>query len=108
MNIAIPLEISPQTLARIKSLARAALRSHEDEKALYFAIKSLPAAQQAELLALYRLGWSRRTAYNPAVAAAKRQDPQFIAGQLAEKSNFLKYLKAGLKRHADQMERNHD
>jgi hypothetical protein len=97
-----PLEICPQTLARIKTLASAARRLPDGERALYLAIKVLPAAQQAELLALYQLGQSSRTAFNTNVASAKREDPQFIAGRLAEKANLLRFLRAGLKRYSLQ------
>ena len=102
MNQAIPLTINHQTIAHIKRLAGTASHSPEGGQALYGAIKALPVVEQAELLALYRLGQSRRTAFNQVAAAAKRQDPQFIAGQLAEKSNLVKFLNAGLKRYAKQ------
>jgi hypothetical protein len=83
--------------AKVRELA--ARQGREHEIVLYLAIKALPAEEQAELLALYRLGQSTRASCNLIVAAAKRQDSQYIAGPLAEKSNLAKFLNASLKRY---------
>src|SRR5438105_6862341 len=102
MKEALPLHISKQTIANIKRLAASASRCREDERALYFAIKALTVEEQQELLALVMLGRAGHRSFNVALAAAKHQNPDHIAGMLAEKSNLVTSLKKGLARYARQ------
>jgi Protein of unknown function (DUF3775) len=102
MKNAEPLRVTKATVARVKRLAEEARSSHVAEQDLYLALRTLPAGEQAELFALYTLGWWPRRSFNVAVAAARKQNPDHIADMLAEKSNLATYLTRGLKRYARQ------
>lgn len=102
MHTAEPLIIPQADLARIERMAGAARGDRQAERDLYFAIKSLPADQQAELLALVMLGRAGHRSFNLALASAKAQNPAHVAGMLTEKSNLQASLTQGLKRYARQ------
>ena len=96
MNTAEPLIISIEKIRHIKKLAAVAGENRECERTLYLALKELTVEEQAELLALVMLGRAGHDSFNVALASAKRQNPEHIAGMLAEKSNFATHLAKGL------------
>lgn len=102
MNTAEPLTITSNTIARIMRLATLAHSSPDCERNLYVALQSLPAVEQADLMALYMLGRAGVRSFNVALANAQRQNASHIAGMLAEKTNLTTCLNAGLKRYHRQ------
>ncbi len=64
-------------------------------------ISGLPVTEQAELLALFKLGQTSHS-FNVALKGCLKQKPEYIAGMLSEKSNLASCLSKGLKRYARQ------
>lgn len=91
-------------MTNIKQLSRSVPGNPEDERQLYFAIAKLNEQERAELLALYMLGRGGIRSYNVALSSARNQNPQHIAGMLAEKRNLVSCVTLGLKRHARHLE----
>lgn len=102
MKTAEPLSVELERIEHIIELADEARGCANGERLLYYAIKDLTEEAQAELLALYTIGRSRRTSFNLALRGARRQNIQHIAGQLTEKANLAQQLRAGLQWYRKQ------
>jgi hypothetical protein len=100
MKTALPLKIPASVLSSILSRAKAARESEACERALYFAISDLTTDEKVDLLALYMAGRPGCRSFNVALASARNQAPERIAGMLADNPNLGKWLKLGLKRRS--------
>ena len=102
MNQAASLTIDTTILKDIISLAEVVKYNPQAERDLYFLLDRLAPQERAEVYALYNLGRAGVRSFNVALGGAQRQNPQHIAGMLAEKGNLAQCLNAGLKRYRRQ------